>query len=282
MKINEQYLTFAMDSAKALCEEHGVNFLFVSTCGSRAYGYEEKDSDQDVTFVFYRNPIEYFTINELPTTIKHPTLDIKGYDIAKYLGIMAKSGWNVMEMLYAIPGTSGNEHANIINDLRHLASKCFCPEKMAYAMAGGATTCFERFNKAQDTRERVKHLLSAARLIFSAIHALDQRSYPSVRFRCLLQEMEESLPNFYPAIINPCCFTSVFYTLMSARRDGAYEYVERVMPLTEMEIIISILKDLQSEIFTVSTKYDCNLKESKELCDKFLQDFIKKEYSKTL
>jgi predicted nucleotidyltransferase len=282
MNVNEEMLRFAMDNAKALCEEHGVNFLFVSTGGSRAYGYNEKDSDQDVTFVFYRNPLDYFTISELPTTIKHPTLDVKGYDISKYLGIMAKSGWNVMEMLYTIPGTSGNQHENIIQDLRLLASKCFCPEKAAHAMAGGATTCFERFDKAQDTRERVKQLLSAARLIFSAINALDRRLYPSVRFRCLLQEMEESLPNFYPTIVNPCCFTSVFYILMSARRDGAYEYVERVMPLSEMEIIISILKDLQTEIFRVSAKYDCNLKESRELCDKFLQNFIKKEYIKTL
>ena len=282
MNVNEEMLRFAMDNAKALCEEHGVNFLFVSTGGSRAYGYNEKDSDQDVTFVFYRNPLDYFTISELPTTIKHPTLDVKGYDISKYLGIMSKSGWNVIEMLHTIPGTSGNQHENIIQDLRRLASTCFCPEKTAYAMAGGASAAFERFEKATDTRERVKQILTAARLIFSAIQSLERRHFPFYKFRHLLQDMEECLPKVCPEILNPCCFTSVFYTLMCARRDGAYDYVDRVMPLSEMEIVMSILKDLQSYIFSHAASYECDLKKNRELCDKFLQDFIKKEYSKTL
>lgn len=282
MNINEEELKFAIDNAKALCEEHGVNFLFVSTCGSRAYGYNEKDSDQDVTFVFYRKPLEYFTINELPNTIKHPTLDIKGYDIAKYLGIMSKSGWNVIEMLHTIPGTSGNEHTTIIEDLRRLASKCFCPEKTANVMANCADASFKRFYAAQDTREQVKQLLAAARFVFSSVQALTERQFPYVKFRHLLQAMEEDLTKVCPHILSPCCFTSVFYTLMAARRDGSYEYIERIMPFTEMEIIISVLKDLQAYVLNNTASYNCDLRESRALCDKFLQDFIRKEYIKRL
>lgn len=271
-----------MDNAKTLCEEHGVKLLFVSTCGSKAYGYNEKDSDQDITFVYYRNPIEYFTISDLPTNIKHPTLDIKGYDITKYLGIMAKSGWNVYEMLYTVAGTSGNEHMTIINDLRELAAECFCPEKMAHAMASTAFQCFEKFEKAILTRDRVKQLLSAARFIFSSLLILDKRIFPPTNFKALLESMEKTLINVNPDIVCPCCFTSVFYTLMCARRDGDYNYIERMIPLSEMEIVISVLKDLQLYALEHSVEYECNMKKNRELCDKFLQEFIKKEYSKTL
>ena len=63
---------------------------------------------------------------------------------------------------------------------------------------------------------------------------------------------------------------------MCARRDGDYDYIERMIPLSEMEIVISVLKDLQLYALEHSVEYKCNMKKNRELCDKFLQDFIKK------
>ena len=52
---------------KNTCLTHGVKPLFAFKTGSKAYGTDNKKSDTDITFIFYRNPDVYLSLflNEL-------------------------------------------------------------------------------------------------------------------------------------------------------------------------------------------------------------------------
>ena len=70
--------------------DHNVRVLYACESGSRAWGFESKDSDYDVRFVYVRPRDWYLSVDierkrdviELPID---DTLDISGWDIRKTL-----------------------------------------------------------------------------------------------------------------------------------------------------------------------------------------------------
>lgn len=80
--------------------KHSVHIQYAIESGSRAWGFESRDSDYDIRFVYTRRLSEYLTV--LPrrdvienSDIKHPDpealLDFAGWDIRKFLGLVSKS-----------------------------------------------------------------------------------------------------------------------------------------------------------------------------------------------
>jgi len=91
---------------------HGVNILYAVESGSRAWGFESKDSDYDVRFI-YRHPLKwYISIDDKSDVIEYPMqnqLDVRGWDIRKALTLYKKSNpplyeWLISPIVYVERG----------------------------------------------------------------------------------------------------------------------------------------------------------------------------------
>ena len=82
--------------------EKGVCILYACESGSRAWGFESRDSDYDVRFL-YVHPIEwYLRIAAGPSMIERPVgpvLDVSGWDLRKALQLLEKSNPPLLEWL---------------------------------------------------------------------------------------------------------------------------------------------------------------------------------------
>jgi predicted nucleotidyltransferase len=81
---------------------NNVKILFAVESGSRAWGFESKDSDCDVRFIYVHNPEWYFKVEEQRDTIEYiynDRLDMVGLDLKKALSLLSKSNPSVLEWL---------------------------------------------------------------------------------------------------------------------------------------------------------------------------------------
>ena len=90
-------------------KEHDVKILYACESGSRIWGFESKDSDWDVRFIYTRplwwylsvnrmNNISYRDVIEYPLE-KETNLDINGWDLTKALFLLYKSNCPLIEWL---------------------------------------------------------------------------------------------------------------------------------------------------------------------------------------
>lgn len=81
--------------------QHGVQILFASETGSRAWGFPSPDSDYDVHFI-YRHPRDwYLSIDEGRDSIEYLSgdSDLVGWDILKALRLLRNSNAAVFERM---------------------------------------------------------------------------------------------------------------------------------------------------------------------------------------
>lgn len=88
------------------CWELGVSPLFAVESGSRAWGFESRDSDFDVRFIYRSALSRYARVTACPDTIESaqfaagdPLLDYVGWDFKKFLQLALKSNPSVFEWL---------------------------------------------------------------------------------------------------------------------------------------------------------------------------------------
>ena len=124
---------------KNIEKEHNVKILFAIENGSRAWGMDSKDSDYDVRFVFYRPFSEYITLENLddvitaafdenlqPCEVKGSLVDMCGFDIFKYLKLLASSNPTTIEWLYSPIVYLGNNNI----ELKSYMNSNFSQEKL--------------------------------------------------------------------------------------------------------------------------------------------------------
>jgi uncharacterized protein len=83
--------------------EETVKILYACESGSRAWGFESKDSDFDVRFFYIRPPTWYLSIQKKRDVIERMLydglLDMVGWDLQKTLGLFRKSNPPLYEKL---------------------------------------------------------------------------------------------------------------------------------------------------------------------------------------
>ena len=84
--------------------------LFACESGSRAWGFASKDSDYDVRFVYCRPKSYYLSLNPRPDNVNltlelksGDKVDVVGWDIKKFLQLVAKSNAMPFEWIFACP-----------------------------------------------------------------------------------------------------------------------------------------------------------------------------------
>lgn len=129
---------------RSIEEKNNVKILYAVESGSRGWGFESKDSDFDVRFI-YVHPIEwYLSVFEGSDIIEIPideVLDINGWDIKKALKLMYKSNAPLLEWLSSPIIYKQNQE--FIKELKHLAEKYFSSISVTYHYINLAKKSFD-------------------------------------------------------------------------------------------------------------------------------------------
>lgn len=83
-------------------ESTGIKVLYACESGSRAWGFESKDSDYDVRFIYSLPREKYLTVYDFKDTMDFPIddlLDLNGWDIKKALRLFSGNNMSVFEWL---------------------------------------------------------------------------------------------------------------------------------------------------------------------------------------
>ena len=87
---------------KEIEEKEKVKILYAVESGSRAWGFESKDSDYDVRLIYIRPLDWYLSIDDKKDFIEYPVsslLDISGWDIKKVIRLFKRSNPPLYEWL---------------------------------------------------------------------------------------------------------------------------------------------------------------------------------------
>ena len=166
-------------------ETRQVKVLFACEAGSRAWGFHSVQSDYDVRFVYLQHRDHYVTLGNPNDSLNfgvNQQLDLNGWDVRKFLQLMAKSNATVMEWLRSPVGYV-SEPA-FVDEARQLMVRYFNPLATYYHYAGLARNHMEEVSQLIPT---VKVYLHAARALIAAQWVVRNQSPPPTLFNDLLR-----------------------------------------------------------------------------------------------
>lgn len=84
-------------------KKYNVKILLAVESGSCAWGFESKDSDWDVRFIYVHKPEWYFKVEQRDTIeyVYNNRLDMVGWDLKKALSLLSRSNPSVFEWLHS-------------------------------------------------------------------------------------------------------------------------------------------------------------------------------------
>lgn len=93
-----------LDMLKKTEQEKGVRILFACEAGSRAWGFQSKDSDYDVRFIYAHDESWYIDIDRQKKDVierMEEPLDFAGWELSKALRLFRKSNPPLLEWLHS-------------------------------------------------------------------------------------------------------------------------------------------------------------------------------------
>ena len=256
---------------KNACLTHGVKPLFAFKTGSKAYGTDNKKSDTDVTFVFYRNPIDYFSITTVKDEIKLPDVDIKGWDLRKFLSIISKGGWNTFEMLNAPYWSATDSADRLLWDIRKAAAGNFPNVTIPTTFLHCSQTALNRLGRdGNDTATIIKEFISYARLTYSALYIQEFGKYPPLNLSALVKDVTTYLED--EGVSHPNALSAYILFALGLRKDMVEDRVDFSL-FSEQLVTLQLLNTKLLDNF--KGKNDKEIKENLSLdCEKILQNFF--------
>lgn len=170
-------------------KENNVKILYAVESGSRGWGFESKDSDYDVRFI-YAHPMEwYLSVFEGSDIIEIPVdevLDVNGWDIKKALKLLYKSNpplleWMSSPIIY-------KQEENFIKDLRRVAGKYFAPVHAIYHYINLGKKSFDGFLDME--RVKLKKLFYVIRPIMSCMWIEKYKTIPPMNLQDMMRGLE--------------------------------------------------------------------------------------------
>ncbi|MEO1525848.1 MAG: nucleotidyltransferase domain-containing protein [Planctomycetota bacterium] len=169
-------------------DKHDVRILYACESGSRAWGFESKDSDYDVRFLYVRPRDWYLSIDverrrdviELPIDEE---LDINGWDLRKALQLFRKSNPPLLEWLnspivYLEKGVCANR-------MRELSPATFNPIAAHYHYLRMAENNYKAHLRGQ--RVRRKKYLYVLRPLLAVLWINQEKGVVPTEFDKLVQ-----------------------------------------------------------------------------------------------
>lgn len=177
-------------SLRKIEEENDVKILLAVESGSRAWGFESKDSDWDVRFIYVHRPKWYFKVNKQPDVIErmyNNEVDMVGWELRKTLSLLKKSNTSMLEWLnspkiYMID-------ADFAERIRQIESKYFNPTRAMYHYNHIYNKQNERYLQREDCN--MKRFLYYLRGVLACRWIEQRKTLPPVVFEELVNAMVE-------------------------------------------------------------------------------------------
>lgn len=172
---------------KDLEEKYGVRILLAVENGARNWGLDSPVSDFDVRFVFHYPIKEYLRLENPNPVINYQVeefvLDIQGFDIYKFVGLLAKSNANMIEWL-----TSNivyhEEDSEFVKMAREFAVNSYNPIALYYHYhAMGYNNFSDKILNGDEEDATAKAYLYSFRGLFHALYVLENGTLPPPDFK---------------------------------------------------------------------------------------------------
>ncbi|MCM8535855.1 MAG: nucleotidyltransferase domain-containing protein [Lentisphaeraceae bacterium] len=166
-------------------EAEGFKVLYTCESGSRAWGFESKDSDFDVRFIYAQPQESYLTVFDFKDTKDYPIddlLDLNGWDLKKALRLLSNNNMSIAEWINS--PIVYYEKEEFSKTLKELQEKVFCPSKALGHYLGTARSTWSKHLKEETFN--VKKIFYALRPLLACRWVLKFRTMPPVTFQKML------------------------------------------------------------------------------------------------
>ena len=165
------------DLIKEIEKHKDIKIIFMADTGSRFWGYNSKDSDEDIRFIYVKNLKDYLRIDGTDDFIEYKDdhYDITGFDISKALKLIYKSNYTINEWLSSTLVYHYEE--GCMEKVHELSFECFYPTPVIKHCIDDAQRNFKKVLKSDNVL--VKHYLQVLRSISVGLYAEAYGSFPA-------------------------------------------------------------------------------------------------------
>lgn len=165
------------DLIKEIEKQKAIKIIFMADCGSAFWGYNSKDSDEDIRFIYVRDLKDYLRIDATDDFIEYrdERIDLVGFDISKALKLIYKSNYTINEWLTSTLVYHYEE--GCMEKVHELSFECFYPTPIIKHCIDDATRNFRKVLKSDNVL--VKHYLQILRSLSVGLYAEEYREFPT-------------------------------------------------------------------------------------------------------
>lgn len=181
MKVTKEII---VKKLKEIEKAEKVKILYAVESGSRAWGFESKNSDYDVRLIYIHSLDWYLSINHKRDVIERLKLplDLSGWDVRKALNLFRNSNpplyeWLRSPIIYWEEGTFAQK-------LRDYASQFYSPSACLNHYLSMAKGNFKKYLTAK--KVRIKKYFYVLRPILACIWIENRKDLPPMEFEKLL------------------------------------------------------------------------------------------------
>lgn len=178
-----------IEQIKEIEQKEGVEILFASESGSRAWGFPSPDSDYDVRFI-YKHPKEwYLSLQEPRDVIEVPVdaiLDVSGWDVRKTLRLAGKHNPVIYEWLQSPIIYQQNEKQR--ETLTEAVRSAFSPLPTLHHYLSAAK---KHLQDCLEDELKLKRYFYCLRCTLSAAWVVENQNIPPMEISKLLPIMKD-------------------------------------------------------------------------------------------
>ncbi|WP_459765334.1 nucleotidyltransferase domain-containing protein [Alkaliphilus crotonatoxidans] len=166
-----------------------IKILYAIESGSRGWGFESKDSDYDVRFIYIHKPEWYLSIQDRRDVIELPIdslLDINGWDIRKSLVLYKKSNPTLLEWLSS--PIIYKQETTFVDQLKALLGQYFYSKTCIYHYLHMAQGNYREYLKGDMVR--IKKYFYVLRPIMACMWVERYGTQPPMLFEQLLDSLQ--------------------------------------------------------------------------------------------
>jgi len=164
---------------KEIEEKENVKIILAVESGSRAWGFESKDSDYDVRFIYVRKLKDYLRLEKTSDVIEwqlDDVYDINGWDLSKALHLLYKSNptlfeWSFSPIIY--------KKSDEWQQVEKIMLQYFDPQKSLYHYLNIA----KKDDHSMKEEVKLKKYFYVLRSIFCSLYIVEHQSPPPVLFQ---------------------------------------------------------------------------------------------------
>lgn len=169
-------------------KQNNIKILYAVESGSRGWGFESKDSDYDVRFIYIHKPEWYLSIKEKRDVIELPIndlLDINGWDLRKTLVLFKKSNPTLLEWLNS--PIIYRKESKLIDKLNILLKSYFSSKSCIYHYLHMAEGNYREYLKGE--KVKIKKYFYVLRPIMACMWAEKYGTQPPMLFENLMKSV---------------------------------------------------------------------------------------------